>query len=78
MWDLRQLEIFLENWLRPRRSAYTNALSVAQGFTLAGSSISFLLVFRSQISYGRFWEGELIDRLLVCCRFGCRGTAARW
>lgn len=29
-----------------------------QGFTLAGSSISFLLVFRSQISYGRFWEGR--------------------
>jgi len=25
---------------------------------LAGSSISFLLVFRSQISYNRFWEGR--------------------
>lgn len=29
-----------------------------QAFTLAGSSISFLLVFRSQISYNRFWEGK--------------------
>lgn len=27
-------------------------------FTLAGSSISFLLVFRSQMSYNRFWEGR--------------------
>eukprot|EP01052_Picozoa_sp_SAG31_P040594 SAG31_NODE_5916_length_2257_cov_1.160334_1_plen_94_part_00 len=27
-------------------------------YTLAGSSISFLLVFRSQMSYNRFWEGR--------------------
>lgn len=28
------------------------------GFTLAGSAIAFLLVFRSSISYSRFWEGR--------------------
>lgn len=28
------------------------------GFTLAGSAIAFLLVFRSSISYNRFWEGR--------------------
>eukprot|EP01047_Picozoa_sp_COSAG01_P068957 COSAG01_NODE_10084_length_2253_cov_2.121170_1_plen_119_part_10 len=28
-----------------------------QGFSLTGTVISFLLVFRSKISYDRFWEG---------------------
>jgi predicted membrane chloride channel (bestrophin family) len=41
------------------KTATTEDTSInSMAFTLAGSSISFLLVFRSQISYNRFWEGR--------------------
>ena len=46
-----------------------------QAFTLAGSSISFLLVFRSQISYNRFWEGKAWQHL-GCLREWDQGDIA--